>query len=386
MFWKIAEALWIKKPVPVLTNPSTLPKSPIFEDVDTRDRSFVTQIRHLEWELSKQKLITSDLNSIVEYERHEHVKISRVIATISASVWFLIWWTTLSLYWQSSPNSEIQRISSWVVKIVSSDKTWYEMLVEKSKKDDVIREQKEIIKAYKELSSSQQEMLKTESQTLKEVSWKVVEIMAEIQKVKEDLAMIWTKPQTQVKPEVKNASVEKKSKMELVIPTKEEKKVDFELSSNNSEVFSIVSRNIEDIKSDLPEWFNVKYIKTKEWRINVWTEFMGKKSLWYYADSPKFKDRLDKKWFKNWIVDRYNNFLMIEQLKNIALEKQISLSKNDSNTPIYIQIEETYAWNLKVILFDKSMNRTGSFLANWLTDNEKTLNIKMNKVIDSFLI
>lgn len=353
MFWKFLEGLGIKKPVPVLTNTLTLPRNPIFEDLDTRD-----QIKNLEWELSKQKLINSDLNSIIEYERHEHIKISRVIATISASVWFLIWWTTLSLYWQSSPNSEIQRISSWVVKIISSDKTWYEIFQENSKKNDIIREQKEIIKAYKELSSSQQEMLKIEAKTLKEVRWKVVEIMAEIQKVKDDLSII----------------------------TKGEKKANFELSSNSSEVFSIVSRNIEDIKSDLPEWFNVKYIKTKEWRINVWTEFMGKKSLWYYADSPKFKDRLNKKWFKNWIVDRYNNFLMIEQLKNIALEKQISLLKNDSKTPIYIQIEETYAWNLKVTLFDRSIKRTWNFLANWLIDNEKTLNIKMNKVIDSFLI
>lgn len=297
---------------------------------------------------------------------YENTKISSTMLAISLSVWIIVWWVGSSIIWQISPDSYVQEISSLVAKIITENKTWYETIKENEKNLLVIDKQWEIIDVYKKLQSYQEKILKEREEQVKTYSWILAPISEEIITIKNGVNLLNLWDINKWKNELKNKIVTK-------------------TSVDNSQIYKTVSEFIKEIKSELPDGFELKIQEQVWWRILVWSEFDGKKSIWYYADSTKFKDRLSKDAIKNWANNRYNNFLTIKQIENIALQKQISLYKNDKKTPIYIEIKELYSWNIKVLLHDNAMQKSWNFLVNPKKDTSDIIVPKIDEIVNGFL-
>lgn len=100
------------------------------------------------------------ITSRVKEEENINTKISKSVAAISLSIWFILWWTWLSILWQLESKWKIQEFSSQISKIISpAEQTWYETIIEKEKIDHQTQIQQEIINIYKRITLLQQEII-----------------------------------------------------------------------------------------------------------------------------------------------------------------------------------------------------------------------------------
>lgn len=374
MLWRIAEALWFKKPVPVLNDQVDLEPKNIrwaFWSLDMTSKQ--EEVSQLVKNFRQQEIIKKQ-QEVIENMHLDNVKVSRAIAIISLSIWFVVWWTALTISNQTSPTSKAQEIASLVSKIISWEKTWYEMITESSGKITKLEKelalQQEIAWLNKKIQLTQEEIIKEKDKQLNLITWRISVLEQEFESIK---AQMWN-------PKLKEIKLPPKKEVKTVEPKVQEPV----LSQANPEIYNQVSSYIKELNKELPGWQVLKVIKTSDWHINVWSEFGKRRTIWYYADSSKFKDRLSKDAMKAWAMERYDNHLLIWQIETVALNKWVGLSKNDKSI-VYIEIKELFSWLVKVMIKDKGTGKDDITLFNSKRDNSDTISKEMDKILNGFL-
>lgn len=116
--------------------------------------------------------------------------------------------------------------------------------------------------------------------------------------------------------------------------------------------------------------------------ILVWIEYNGRKSLGFFADSPKNQNRLTKEGMNLWIQSSVDQLSLVEQIESVALSKNIGSSKDSF---VSIEIKKLYTGNVTVILSDSLSKKTGQFTVNIKKDKPEDILQKIDKILEGFL-
>lgn len=373
MLWKIAVALWFKKPIPVLNEQVDLEPRNVKGAFWSLDMTRQEEVTMLVKNFRQQEIIKKQ-QEVIENMHTENIWVARAIAVISLSIWFVIWWVALTISGQNSPTSKIQEVASLVSKIISWEKTWYETITESSSKivklEKELSLQQEITDLNKKIQSTQEEILKEKDKQLELITWRISVLEEDFKLIQ---SQIWN-------PKAKEVKLTSKKEVKNIAP----KVQDIVSPQINPEIYNQVTSNIKELNKELPDWLVLKVTKTSDGHINVWSEFGKRRTIWYYADSPKFKDRLSKEAMKAWVMERYDNHLLIWKIETVALSKWAWLSKNDKSI-VYIEIKELFSWLVKVMIKDKGTGKDDITLFNSKRDNSDTVSKEMDKILNGFL-
>lgn len=373
MLWKIAVALWFKKPIPVLNEQVDLEPRNVKGAFWSLDMTRQEEVTMLVKNFRQQEIIKKQ-QEVIENMHTENIWVARAIAVISLSIWFVIWWVALTISGQNSPTSKIQEVASLVSKIISWEKTWYETITESSSKivklEKELSLQQEITDLNKKNQSTQEEILKEKDKQLELITWRISVLEEDFKLIQ---SQIWN-------PKAKEVKLTSKKEVKNIAP----KVQDIVSPQINPEIYNQVTSNIKELNKELPDGLVLKVTKTSDGHINVWSEFGKRRTIWYYADSPKFKDRLSKEAMKAWVMERYDNHLLIWKIETVALSKWAWLSKNDKSI-VYIEIKELFSWLIKVIIKDKGTGKDDITLFNSKRDNSDTVSKEMDKILNGFL-
>jgi len=117
--------------------------------------------------------------------------------------------------------------------------------------------------------------------------------------------------------------------------------------------------------------------------ILIWLEYNGKKSLGFYANTDKNKDRLTKEGMKLWVQNSLAQLSLVEQIESIAWERNINSSKEG---PISLKIKKLDSGNVKVILSDIFSGKTDQFIVDIKKDKSEDISRKIDEVTNKFLL
>lgn len=359
-FTKLWEALWFIKPVPVLTDTDVGMYNSVFSGKNT-DAHIQKTLLH------KQKIIDAQQQKMETME-HDNIKISRIIGAIGLSIGILLGGWAMSVISQSSPDSVVQKVSSNVAKILWSEKTAYDAIQEQQKNILIQKEQKEVLELYKKLNATQDELLKVKNTQIELLTSKITNLASDIEWVKLSIQELsWKTNQVSGK----NSS----------LPSQ---KIPSESLTTSSGIAEKVASYIQELNKKSSSEFLIKSHITQEGRVLVWMEWNGKKSLWYYADSPKYTQRLSLEGMQRWANTMHNALAHIDTVEQIAREKQLSLTKNDATTPFFVQVSQEYSGTIKVIVQDTSLNKAVIFYT-LPKDSPQVIHNKFEKVLNGFL-
>lgn len=356
---KLWEALWIVKSVPVLTDTDEGIYNSVFSGWNTDARIQKTL-------LHKQKIIDAQQQKI-EIMEHDNIKISRIIGAIWFSIWIILGAWAMSVVSQSSPDSIVQKVSSNVAKILWADKTAYDKIQEQERNILIQKEQKEVLELYKKLNLAQDELLKVKNTQIELLTGKIENLANDIEWVKTTIQQLsWKSNQTAGKI---TSIPTQKSQPDL---------------ADTSSVQEKVASYIQELNKKASGNLLIKSNTTPEWRVLVWIEWNGKKSLGYYADSPKYTQRLSLDGMQKWANATLTTLAHIDTVEQIAREKQLSLTKNNPSTPFFVQVSQEYSGTLKVMVQDTILKRTATFYT-LPKDSPEIIHQKFERAIEGFL-
>lgn len=117
---------------------------------ERRDMSPQGSIRRLEYTINQQKekiddmvVEAAELNAVIA----THVRVRKLLTSVSFATWMAISWVWISFYGQISPMSSLQESMSGIARKFSSDNTWYEFVQEgKEMMLDIQKRNREIAK------------------------------------------------------------------------------------------------------------------------------------------------------------------------------------------------------------------------------------------------
>jgi hypothetical protein len=105
-------------------------------------------------------------------------------------------------------------------------------------------------------------------------------------------------------------------------------------------IYKTVSDLRDDINKTLVEKNAAIKLQKQSKGILVWIEYKGKRSLGFYADVSRYKNRLTKEGMNSWVQDSLAQLSLVEQIESIFLNKGVSSSFESS---ISLKIEKMYS-------------------------------------------
>lgn len=150
-----------------------------------------------------------------------------------------------------------------------------------------------------------------------------------------------------------------------------------------SKIYATLSKLKSEIATDFPNKnIEMKIQEQSGGGILVWVEYNGRKSLGFFADSPKNQNRLTKEGMNLWIRSSIDQLSLVEQIETIALSKNIGSSKDSF---VSIEIKKLYTGNITVILSDSLSKKTGQFTVNIKKDVSEDISRGIDKILEGFL-
>jgi len=328
-------------------------------------------INRQEYILEKQEDIT---------EAHEGFLSTKVKNMINAAIFAIIWGTWATMYWQLSPESSVQSEVSSFVQGLSDIPTGYNTIQSGKKNILIIKAQDEVITNNKNLIELDTKMLRTKDE--------IIDIKnTEIAKKDETITLM-----NNELTEANKKIISLKKKVSLLQKTRKWKKL--EKVTEKKSVKSAVNntaQSYEAVRLVRDEVMNEFTDKTTEIKIQeqsgkwilIWLEYNGKKSLGFYANTDKNKDRLTKEGMKLWVQNSLAQLSLVEQIESIAWERNINSSKEG---PISLKIKKLDSGNVKVILSDIFSGKTDQFIVDIKKDKSEDISRKIDEVTNKFLL
>lgn len=151
-----------------------------------------------------------------------------------------------------------------------------------------------------------------------------------------------------------------------------------------SKIYATLSKLKSEMATDFPDKnIEMKIQEQSGGGMLVWIEYNGRKSLGFFADSPKNQNRLTKEGMNLWIQSSIDQLSLVEQIETIALSKNIGLSKSSSF--VSMEIKKLYTGNVTVILSDSLSKKTGQFTVNIKKGASEDISKGIDKILESFL-
>ena len=348
-----------------------------------------TTIPYLLWLIKQQQKVLSRQEYTIErYEEDMKIKNKGFLSlklknTINATIFAIIWGTWATMYWQLSPESSVQSGASSLVQGLSGTPTGYNTIQNGKKNILIIKTQDEVIANDKRLIELDTEMIRTRNET---IDIKNTEILQK----DETIAIMENK---MMEANKKIASLEKKTsllqktskwkKPEMVTEKKEKKSVKSVVNSTAQSYETVRAIRDEVMKDFTNKTTEIRIQEQSGKWILVWLEHNGKKSLGFYVNTDKNKDRLTKDGMKLWVHDSLAQLSLVEQIESIAWERNINSTKD---SPISLKIKKLDSGNVKVTLSDVFSEKTDQFIVDIKKDKAQDIAQKMDEVTNKFLL
>lgn len=153
--------------------------------------------------------------------------------------------------------------------------------------------------------------------------------------------------------------------------------------AHNSDIYATVSEIRGEIMADFSENGTSMQIQEQMGgRVLVWVEHKGNRSLGFFADTPKFKDRLTKQGMRSWVRDSINQLAMVEQIESLALERDIGSSQESA---LSMEVKKMYTGSVEVMLHDAFSKKTGRFTVDTRKDKKDDITRKIDRILADFL-
>lgn len=150
-----------------------------------------------------------------------------------------------------------------------------------------------------------------------------------------------------------------------------------------SKIYATLSKLKNEVATAFPDKnIEMKIQEQSGGWILVWVEYNRRKSLGFFADSPKNQNRLTKEGMNLWIQSSIDQLSLVEQIETIALSKNIGSSKDSF---VSIEIKKLYTGNVTVTLADSLTKKTGSFIVNIKKNAPEDISKEIDKILESFL-
>ncbi|OIP54064.1 hypothetical protein AUK10_01655 [Candidatus Gracilibacteria bacterium CG2_30_37_12] len=266
--------------------------------------------------------------------------------------------TGATIYEQVVPESGLKKwVSGSVEKVFGDSDTGYNRIQEGEKSIGVIKEQVQELKRVQRLNDIQKEII-----TLQERIAKNNELIALPDKQKKDIGGV------DISPNESNnlKTIQKKTQNTDVY---------------NSTLFADVKSIRDEVVKEFPTSLQVKLREDKGGRVLVYVEYNGKKSLGFYADSPKFKNRLTEVGMRKWVADSIYQLTQVEEIESIAHQHGISTSLD---SPISMKVKKMYSGNIIITFHDFNKNKIAKYTIG-PKDKNPDIAHKINDTLNKFL-
>ncbi len=345
-FWNIKSkwgGKWTTMKIPTLTDKVEIwdyIESDFFKSNDLRKLQYII--------LKKQEDIEKLEESLVKSNR-----INQIILAVSVSTWMIISWIWSSLYSQISPDGTFQSLISSFAKNFSDTKMWYDLLQEQAEK---LKLQSEELKKEKQRNGYLDKITKLQE----ELRWEY------------EIIIQWYKQ--------KELTCTNETNQKIISPN-----MNHTLSQNDTNTLFTTTSNIwNQLEKEM--WdkdLKFKIIKTNDWHINIWIEYKEKRSIWFYAELPRFQNIITKSWMKWWIQDRVQQLNTMESIEKIATWKWISFSF--WNNWVSMKINQLYNGNNEVIISDSFSKKTSKFIVDPKKYSQEDIIKQLDIILTSFL-
>lgn len=270
-----------------------------------------------------------------------------------------------------SPESQVQESVSSLAKKFSDTPTGYEriqngeanILVIKKQANE-LKEGRDLSGYLKDITGQQREIIDIQTRMIATLNEK--ELLIEQGKLSHN------------RPEKKTAKRKKESAKEQKEEVSQKPAI-----ARNSDIYATVSKIRGEIMADFSE--NGTSIQIQEQlagRVLVWVEHKGNRSLGFFADTPKFKDRLTKQGMRSWVRDSVNQLAVVEQIESLALERDIGSSQESA---LSMKIKKMYTGSVEITLHDTFSKKTGRFTVDARKDKKEDIAGKIDKILADFL-
>lgn len=345
-------------------------------------------------------------------------RLSHLLVGVSLAVWALLSGTGTLLAWQFSPESSLQAFASSVVKKFSNRDTGYHLILEWKVSKFALETEKKNNEIFKKIYATQDEIVALQKQVIEryafrvaslEQGWAVATSIPKLELAKceipvsdpQILANFWQKtvvapiipiapPPAIITSTEQPAIAKKQAKEDLAVrkvpPTILPNQIQWvkkSASAYSGKTYKTLSKLRQEIMSELPEKnLKIKIQEQKGGRLLVWLEFKGKKSIGYYAGTPKHRARLTKEGMKQWIDDSVEQIWLVDQIESVAQTREISSFHNGS---VSMKIRKINTGAVELTFFDSFSKKWERFrLAKW-TYQDRDIGAKIDDALMNLL-
>ncbi|HBB27295.1 TPA: hypothetical protein DCZ36_02245, partial [Candidatus Gracilibacteria bacterium] len=334
----------------------------------------MTQEHLMEVINEQQCTIDTQQKTINRYENRDvqDSKTSQLIIAVAFATGGILSGTVATIYGQMSPESRVQKSVTALTKAFSDEKTGYEIIQEGKENVLLVQMQINELKKCNVLNGVLQEVVVGHEEI-----FGTHQLIISMDEVK-----IANLSEKLLEEQKKSESCNRGGKKQFI--GREEEKQSRNLTEvEASKIYATLSKLKSEIATDFPDKnIEMKIQEQSGGGILVWIEYNGRKSLGFFADSPKNQNRLTKEGMNLWIQSSVDQLSLVEQIESVALSKNIGSSKDSF---VSIEIKKLYTGNVTVILSDSLSKKTGQFTVNIKKDKPEDILQKIDKILEGFL-
>ncbi|EKD44258.1 MAG: hypothetical protein ACD_71C00193G0001 [uncultured bacterium (gcode 4)] len=323
----------------------------------------------------QQRTIDAQQKTINRYENRDvqDSKTSQLLIAVAFASWGILSWTGAAIYWQISPESWVQESASYLAKMLSDEKTGYELIQEGKDNIVIIKKQSTKLVKCETLESVLNKIIATQDEIIKFHGTIIGTNESKIHNLSEEL----------LAEQKKSELCSRRWKKQFIGNRDEEKQSKNLAGVDNSKIYATLSKLRSEIMTDFPDKnIEMKIQEQSGGWILVWMEYKGMGSLGFYADSIKNQNRLTKEGMSSWIQSSINQLLLVEQIQSVALSRNIGPSKNSF---VSMEIKKLYTGNVTVVLSDSLSKKTGKFTVTIKKDAQEDISREIDKILEGFL-